>query len=102
MIVGVVGFAVPDAVGLLKHSVQTVGVRLVGAEGAEVALFIVELVDVAHKVAEHGHILRLDAAGERNINAVLAEVGHTQILQQQAAVRVGICAHAAGALGREV
>ena len=102
MIVGVVGFAVPDTVGFLKYRVQSVGVRLVGAEGAEVALLVVELVDIAHEVAEYGHILRPDAAGEGNIHAVLAEVGHAQILQQQTAVRMGIRAHAAGALGREV
>ena len=102
MVVGVVGFAVPRSVGLLKDRGETVGGRFIRTEGAEAALLFVELVDIAHESAEHGHILRLDCAGVADVHAVFAEVRHAQILQQQAAVGVRVRTHAARALRREV
>ena len=97
MVVGVVGFAVPRSVGLLKDRGEAVGGSFVRTEGAEAAPFV-ELVDIAHEGAEHGHILRLDCAGVADVHAVFAEVRHAQILQQQAAVGVRVRTHAARAI----
>ena len=102
VIVRVPDFTVPDAVRRLENGVEAVGVILIGGEGAEVALFLVELENVADKFSELGHILGLDSAGGGDIHRVVTKVRHFQIAQQQAPVCVRIGAHAAPALGRQL
>ena len=91
----------PAAARDLEHRAQAVGGRLVGGEDAEVARVHVLAHDVAHERAEHGHVLRLDGAGRRHGLLIRAEVRHAQLAQQQAAVGVGVRAHAALPLRRE-
>ena len=91
----------PAAARDLEHRAQAVGGRLVGGEDAEVARVHVLAHDVAHERAEHGHVLRLDGAGRGHGLLICAEVRHAQLAQQQSAVGVGICAHAALPLRRE-
>ena len=85
---------VPGPVGRLKDGLEAVGVGLVGAEGAEVALGGVELVDVAHEFAELGHVAAPPPRPGRARHRVVAEVRHAQVLEELAAVGVRVRAHA--------
>ena len=102
VVVEVHGPGVPGPVRGLKDAVQAVGVRLVRAEGAEIALGGVELIDVAHEFAQLGHVLRLHRAGEGHVYRIIAEIRHPQVAEELAAVGVGVGAHAPLAARREV
>src|ERR1700733_3421487 len=52
----------PLAVGGLEYRLQTVRQRLVGPEDAKVALWIIQLHDVAQKAPEHVRVARAAAA----------------------------------------
>ena len=100
-LVGIQGLGVPIAVLGLEDLVQAVGHALVRPKDTEVLVFLVELEDVADIAAQLNHILCLGLAGV-NLDAVLAEVGQAQVLQQQAAVGVGVGTQAGVALGGQL
>ena len=102
MLVSGEDLAGPGTVGFLKDGGEPVGGGFIGTERAEVARIGVQAVDLAHKVTEGSHILRFDGAGEGDIHGKIAEVRHAQVTQQLAAVGVGVGAHAADALGRQL
>ncbi len=85
----------------LEHVAESVGVRLVGAEQAEVRALGVARVDVAQHLAELARGLAPLGAGMRDLDRVVAEVGHVEIDEQLAAVGVRVGAHAAVARRRQ-
>ena len=99
--VGIQQLGVPIPVLDLKHLVQAVGHALVRPKDTEVLVFLVELEDVADIAAQLDHVLSLGLAGV-HFNAVLAEVGQAQVLQQQAAVGMGVGAQTGVALGSQL
>jgi hypothetical protein len=79
---------IPLTVGDLEHRTQQVRQRLVGAEDAKIALFLVQVGHIAQELAQHECILTVDGAGRRHIHGVSVEIGHLQVAQQNAAVGV--------------
>ena len=79
-----------------------IGVGFVRAEDAEVLGVQVQLHDVAQEFAQDARGLGVHSAGRRHVHGVVAEIGHLQILEQQAAVGVRVGAHAPLALGRQL
>ena len=84
----------PGAVRHLEHVLPAVGVVLVRAEQPEIARFHVQLHDVAQKNPHDPRRLGGRGAGRRNVDGVLPEIRHPQIVQQDAAVGMRIGAHA--------
>ena len=77
--------------GHVEHRVKPVRGRLVRSpqpEGPGVPRD-----DVPQEGAEHAGVLRLRAAGRRDRDRVVPEVGHVQVVQQQTAVGVRVGAH---------
>ena len=95
------GLRLPGAVGDLEDVLPAVGVVLVGAEEPEVALWHVELHDIAQVAAHDPRRLGRDGAGGANLHRIVAKIGKPQVVQQQAAIGVRIGAHAAIALRRQ-
>ncbi len=95
------GRGVPLAVGHLEEGFQAVGERLVRAKDPEIPLLAVQLRHIAQEAPEHMRVA--DAAHPRrgHVDRVVAEIRHPQVAQQNAAVGVGIRAHAPFALGRK-
>ena len=81
--------------------VQAIGHRLIRPEDTEVAVFLVELENVTDIASKLNHILCLGAPW-LHFNAIFAEVGQAQVLQQQAAVGMRVVAHACGSLRRKL
>jgi len=71
----------------------------VGAEHAEIAH--VRLHDVAQEHAQGLGVLRLDLSRLGDLDAVVAKIGHAQGLLEDAAVGVGVGAHAPVTFGRQ-
>ena len=92
--VGVQTIGVPLAVGDLENVAQAVGHGLVRAEYAEVAAVHVQLDDIADISAKLDHILTLNTARSRNIQSVIAEIRQAQLVHEQTAVGVRVCADA--------
>ena len=92
----------PGAVGDFEHVLPAVGVGLVRADQAEVLAVQVHLHDVAEELAHDPRRLRVRGAGAGHLDGIVPEVGHLQILEQQAAVGVRVRAHALLALGRQL
>ena len=84
---------IPLPVRDLEHRAEQVRQRLVGTEDPEIALHLVSLRDVAEEPAQNARVLGVDGARRRDVDGMLAEVGHAQIAQQRAAVGVRIGAH---------
>ena len=91
----------PGAVRHFERVLPAVRIVFVGAEQAEVFALHVQLHHVAQELAHRARGLGVGGAGLLHFDGVFAEVGHSQIAQEQAAVAVRIGAHAAFALGRE-
>ena len=91
MVVRVEMFGVPVAVLHVKNMVQPVGVGLIRPEDAEILRVVVQLEDVTHELAELGHVLPVPCAVLlSDVEGIVAEIRHTQIAQQLAAVAVRI------------
>ena len=84
---------VPLAIGYFEDRAQEIRERFIGTEDPEIALILIELDHVTQKLTQHERILGVDGAGRRHFYRVDAEVRHSQVAQQNAAVRVGIGAH---------
>ena len=93
---------VPLTVGHFEDGAQEIREGLVGTEDPEVPLLRVQGDDVAEEPAQHEGVLGVDRARRRHRHGMLAEVRHAQLAQQDAAVGVGIGAHAPVALGRQL
>ncbi|MPM37374.1 hypothetical protein SDC9_83985 [bioreactor metagenome] len=100
--VGLLGGGVPAAAGNLKDGAKPVGHGLVRPEYTKIPGFQIQLEDVPHKAAQHQHILRVYPAGGRDVQPVFPEIRQAQVTQQQAAVGVGVGAHAPAALGGQL
>ncbi len=95
MIIRVKMLGVPVAVLHFEYRIETVRIRLVRPKDTEVLCIIIELEDIADKLAELGHILTVLAAMLlTDVKGVIAEIRHTQIAEQFAAVAVRIRADA--------
>ena len=92
---------VPLALSYFKEGFQTVGERFVGAKDPKIPLLAVQLRHIAQETPEH--VCVADAAHARrwHVDRVVAEIRHPQVAQKNAAVGVGIRAHALFALGRK-
>ena len=90
------------AVGHLQHILPPIRVVLVGAEQSEVLAVQVLLHDVAEELAHFPRGFRRRRAGTRHLYRVVAEIGHFQVAQEQAAVGMRIVAHPALALRGEL
>ena len=88
------GLGVPGAVGDLQDVLQPVGAVLVGGEHPE-AVACSRAITSRRNVAEHAGGLDGAGAGLVDVDGVVAEVGHPQVAQQQAAVGVRVGAHPA-------
>ena len=96
------GFRFPLAAGGFEDGAEAVGEGFVGAEEAEIFLIVVEFDDVAEEFSEDEGVGGLNGAGGRNGDGVILEIGHTEVAEEEAAVGVGVGAHAAIAFGGEV
>ena len=81
----------PLLVGHLEDRLQTVGRSLIGSEDAEVVR--IEPNDVGQPGAENLGRLGEGGPWRGNLDAVLAEVGQSQILEQKSAVGMRVVAH---------
>jgi hypothetical protein len=97
VIVAVQHLCLPHAVGDLEHVAEAVGGGLVGPHQAK-ALGVARD-DVAQEASEHACGLARARARPRDIDRVIAKVGHLQIAQQEASVGVRVGAHAPLPLG---
>ena len=93
---------VPLTVGDFEDRAQKIRECLIGTEDTEIPLILIQLGDIAQELTQHERILAVHGAGRRHIHRVVAEVRHSQIAQQNAAVGVRIGAHAPVALRRQV
>jgi hypothetical protein len=99
--VGVFECGEPGLAGHLVHRIEPVGRRFVRAEQPEIALCRVQAHDLAQQAAEHARRFGFDRARRWHADRVIAKARHRQGLQQRAAVRMRIGAHAALPCRRE-
>ena len=95
------GRGVPLAFGHFKEGFQAVGERLVRAEDPEIPLLAVQLRHIAQETPEHMRVADAAHPRRRHVDRVVAEIRHPQVAEQNAAIGVGIRAHAPFALGRK-
>ena len=95
------GRGVPLALGHFEEGFQAVGERLVRAKDAEIPLLAVQLRHIAQETPEHMRVADAGRPRRGHVGRVVAEIRHPQVAQQNAAVGVGIRAHASFALGRK-
>ena len=95
------GRGVPLALGHFEEGFQAVGERLVGAEDAEIPLLLVQLRHIAQERPEHMRVADAVRPRRGHVGRVVAKIRHPQVAEQNAAVGVGIRAHAPFALGRK-
>ena len=96
------GLGHPGFAGAHFHFVDAVGGGFIGAEDAEVFAVEIGLHDGVKQVAEDARGLAVGLAGAFDFQGEIAEVGNCERLQQQAAVGVGIHAHALAAFWSDV
>ena len=87
--------------GHFVQRIQPVGSGFIGTEYPEVFRIQVQLHHVTQKSAEHPGGFRKLRTRLRNLHGVVAKIRHEQILEQQAAIGVRVCAHPPVACGRE-
>ncbi len=90
-----------EAVGHIEERREPIRRRLVRPHHAEVSRLGVEAHDVAQELARETRRLGAHRAGLGHGHRIVAEVGHRQVAQEQAAIGAGVGAHAAVAFGRE-
>ena len=95
------GRGFPLAFGHFKKGFQAVGERLVGAENPEIPLRAVQFRHIAQETPEHMRVADAAHARCRHLDSIVAEIRHPQVAEQNAAVGMGIRAHAPFALGRK-
>ena len=95
------GGRVPLPLGHLEQRFQAVGECLVRAENAEIALLVIQLRHITQETPEHMGVADAARARRGHVDRVVAEIRHPQVVQQHAAVGMGIRAHASAPLGRK-
>ena len=93
---------VPLTVSDVKDGAQKIGKCFIRTKDPEVAPFLVERNHVTQKLAQHERILAFNGARRGHPQRMIVEVRHPEVVQQNAAVRVRVRAHATIALGREL
>jgi hypothetical protein len=96
------GPSVPRPVGDLEDVLPAIRVVLVRAEEAEITGLEVALHDVPEEPAHHPRGLRGRRPGAGDVHRVVPEVRKPQVLEQQAAVAVGVGTHPPRPLGGHV
>src|SRR5450755_1182127 len=96
------GGALPLTVGRLKEGFEAVRERLVRAEHTEISLLAVSLFHIAQETPQHMCIADAAYARRGHLDRVIAEIRHPEIVEQHAAVSVGIRAHTPVTFGRKV
>ncbi len=91
----------PRAVGHLEDGVEAIRRGLIGSNDTEVRLIAILGHHIAQEGAEHARRLRVHLSGAGDFDAVLREVGHLEVVQEQASVGVRIEAHLPVALRRQ-
>ncbi len=71
------------------------------AKDPEIPLLTVQLRDIAQETPEHMRVADAKYPRRGHVDRVVAEIGHPQIAEQNAAVGMGIRPHASFALGRK-
>jgi hypothetical protein len=89
------------ALGGVKKGFQAVGERLIRAKDPEIPLLAVQLRDIAQETPEHMRVADAAHPWRGHVNCVVAEIRHPQIAEQNAAIGVGVRAHAPVASGRK-
>ena len=95
-------FCHPSLAGSGNGVAEAVGGGFVGAEDAEVFLVHVGLHDGMEQLAENAGRFDILLSAAFDLDGEVAEVGDLERFEQQAAVGVGIHAHAQTALGRNL
>ena len=95
------GGGIPLAFGHFKEGFQAVGERLVRAKDPEIPLLAVQLRHIAQERPEHMRVADAGRPRRGHVGRVVAEIRHPQVAEQNAAIGVGIRAHAPFALGRK-
>ncbi len=92
---------VPLALGHLEKRFEAVGESFVRAENTKVPLLAVQLRHIAQERTEHMDVANAARPGRGNVFRIAAVIRHLQVAEQNAAVGVGIRAHASFAFGCE-
>ena len=92
---------VPLALSHLKKGLESVGKSFVRTKDPKVPLLAIQFRHVTQKSSEHMRVAHTAHARRRHVHRIRAEIGHDQVAEQNAAVRVGIRAHAALAFWSE-
>jgi hypothetical protein len=88
------GPGIPLALGRFEEGLQAVGECLVGAKDPKIPLLIIQLRHIAQETPEHMRVADAAHPWRGHIDSVLAEIRQPQIAEHNAAVGVGIRAHA--------
>ena len=88
--------------GGIEDGRPAVGGHLVGAEDAEVSLGLAVAQDVADELPLHARGLGDGLAGLGDAHGVIAEIGELEVLEEKAAVGVGVGAHPPLSLGGQL
>ncbi len=84
---------VPLSIGDLEYRPQQVRECLVGTKYAEITLPLIEFGYVAQESPQHLGIVAFDGARRGHMHRVVMKVRHSEIMQQQAAIGMGVGAH---------
>src|ERR1039458_4524760 len=76
----------------LKNRVQTIGIRLIGAEHAKIRRIHSE--DIPKEISELARSLGQDLTGPRNLECIIRKIGHCECDKRSAAIHMRIAAHA--------